>query len=55
MKTYTITSGTFRMDDGSERGAGDTIELDDDVAETFKHQLREVPADTPVDGNSPEA
>jgi hypothetical protein len=50
MKTYTITSGTFRLDDGTERGAGDTIPLDDDVAETFKHQLQEVPDEPAVDG-----
>lgn len=32
MAVYLITSGRFRLSDGSVRGPGETIELDDDVA-----------------------
>jgi hypothetical protein len=32
MKNYTILAGSFVLDDGSRKHAGDTIELEDDVA-----------------------
>jgi hypothetical protein len=32
LKLYTIQSGQFKLDDGTLRGAGDTIELEEDVA-----------------------
>lgn len=42
MKTYLITSGSFKLDDGTIKNAGETIELPDDVAEANKHLLRAV-------------
>jgi hypothetical protein len=32
MRQYTILAGSFVLDDGSRKHAGDTIELEDDVA-----------------------
>lgn len=40
MKTYLITSGTFVLDDGTVKVAGETIELPEDVAEANRHQLQ---------------
>ncbi len=40
MKTYLITSGSFRLDDGSVKHAGETIELHDDVAALHAPQLQ---------------
>lgn len=33
VKTYTILVGQFRLSDGSLRGAGETVDLEDDVAD----------------------
>jgi hypothetical protein len=40
MKTYLITNGSFRMPDGSLKHTGETIELDDDVAQLHAEQLQ---------------
>lgn len=40
MNTYTITGGSFRLDDGTVKQAGDTIELEDDVAQLHTHNLQ---------------
>lgn len=40
MKTYLIINGRFRMPDGKERGPGETIDLDDDVAKANAHQVQ---------------
>jgi len=44
MKTYTITSGSFRRDDGSVANTGETIELEDDVAALHASQIQPVTA-----------
>lgn len=54
MKTYLITSGSFKLDDGTIKTAGETIELADDVAEANKHLLQAVPEDAPAGEASPE-
>ena len=41
-KTYTVVSGTFRGPGGKVTALGGQIELPDDVAERFRHQLVEV-------------
>lgn len=41
MKLYTIQHGTFRQADGTLANAGDTIELEDDVAAMHAGQLVE--------------
>lgn len=57
MKTYTIINGRFRMPDGKERGPGETIELDDDVAKANAHQvqLHTDEAEPAAGGDAPEA
>ncbi len=39
MKRYRITHGSFRQDDGSLLGPGKEIELPDDIAKQYEHQL----------------
>ncbi|MBK3442904.1 hypothetical protein [Pseudomonas lactis] len=41
-KTYTVLSGSFRRPDNSLVGQGDVVELPDDVADRFRHQLEVV-------------
>lgn len=41
-KTYLIREGSFRMPDGSEKGTGETIELDSDVAAAHASKVLEV-------------
>lgn len=49
MKTYTITSGSFRLDDGTLKQAGETVELHDDVAALHAGKLQPVePAADPA-------
>lgn len=38
-KSYTVLSGSFRGPDDKLTGTGGVIELPDDVAERFRHQL----------------
>lgn len=38
-KSYTVLSGSFRGPDEKLTGAGGVIELPDDVAQRFRHQL----------------
>ncbi|SDR38564.1 hypothetical protein SAMN04490186_5879 [Pseudomonas grimontii] len=38
-KSYTVLSGSFRGSDDKLTGPGGVIELPDDVAERFRHQL----------------
>lgn len=38
-KSYTVLSGSFRGPDDKLTGPGGVIELPDDVAERFRHQL----------------
>ncbi|MBJ2218493.1 hypothetical protein [Pseudomonas sp. MF7453] len=47
-KTYTVLSGSFRRSDNSLVGQGGVVELPDDVADRFRHQLEVV-----VHGPSP--
>ncbi|WP_127881252.1 hypothetical protein [Pseudomonas lactis] len=47
-KTYTVLSGSFRRPDNSLVGQGGVVELPDDVADRFRHQLEVV-----VSGPSP--
>ena len=42
MKQYTIIGGSFRMDDGSIKQAGEVIELADDIAAMHAHNLQAV-------------
>lgn len=49
-KSYTVLSGSFRGPDDKLTGPGGVIELPDDVAERFRHQLEIVavePASAP--------
>jgi len=59
MKTYRITSGTFDLGDGTYAHAGDTIQLEDDVARLHaaRLQLDEPPAqaDEPAKADQPAA
>ena len=41
-KTYTVVSGTFRGPGDKVTALGGQIDLPDDVAERFRHQLAEV-------------
>lgn len=41
-KSYTVVSGTFRGPGGQVTGQGERIELPADIAERFRHQLKEV-------------
>ncbi|MCY1256127.1 hypothetical protein D9M68_51390 [compost metagenome] len=55
-KTYTVVSGTFRGPDNKVTALGGQIDLPDDVAERFRHQLVEVKAETvaqPVQASVP--
>ncbi|MNI35815.1 hypothetical protein D3C73_898510 [compost metagenome] len=55
-KTYTVVSGTFRGPGDKVTELGGQIELPDDVAERFRHQLVEVKAEAvgqPVQENVP--
>ncbi|MNC48160.1 hypothetical protein D3C75_972590 [compost metagenome] len=45
-KTYTVVSGTFRGPGDKLTALGGQIDLPDDVAERFRHQLVEVKAET---------
>lgn len=49
MKTYRITEGGFVMADGSVKGKGAQIELDDDVATLHASMLCEVKPGQPSD------
>ncbi|QOU06800.1 hypothetical protein IM720_08770 [Pseudomonas fluorescens] len=50
-KSYTVLSGSFRGPDDKLTGAGGVIELPDDVAQRFRHQL-EIVAVEPASGLS---
>ncbi|MBV7525372.1 hypothetical protein KW834_13230 [Pseudomonas sp. PDM29] len=55
-KTYTVVSGTFRGPSDKLTALGGQIDLPDDVAERFRHQLVEVKAeavDQPVQASVP--
>lgn len=39
LRLYTITKGSFVLPDGSKKGVGEPIELEDDVARTHAHQV----------------
>lgn len=41
-KSYTVLSGSFRRPDNTLVGQGGVVELPDDVAERFRHQLEVV-------------
>jgi hypothetical protein len=41
-KSYTVLSGSFRDHNNDVIGAGGTVELPDDVAVRFRHQLLEI-------------
>lgn len=45
---YTILAGTFVQPDGQRKSAGDTIELDDDVAQAHAAHLAPVEAAAPA-------
>lgn len=45
-KSYTVLFGSFRGADDTLIGQGGVIELPDDVAERFSHQLELVPVET---------
>jgi hypothetical protein len=47
-RKYLITGGAFALADGGRAVAGDTIELDDDVAATHAHLLQPVDAAAPT-------
>lgn len=47
-KSYTVLFGSFRGADDTLIGQGGVIELPDDVAERFSHQLELVPAAAPA-------
>ncbi|MFV3015660.1 hypothetical protein ACM9HO_08185 [Pseudomonas sp. KHB2.9] len=38
-KSYTVKSGSFRRPDNTLVGQGGVVELPDDVADRFRHQL----------------
>lgn len=42
MKNYLILQGTFKLDDGTVRGQGEVVALEDDVAERFRDRIRPV-------------
>lgn len=44
-KSYTVLSGSFRDHNNEVIGAGGTVELPDDVAVRFRHQLLEIKQD----------
>ncbi|WP_348751208.1 hypothetical protein [Pseudomonas rhodesiae] len=46
-KSYTVKSGSFRRPDNTLIGQGDVVELPDDVADRFRHQLEVVVAEPP--------
>jgi hypothetical protein len=46
-KSYTVLSGSFRGPDDKLTGPGGMIELPDDVAERFRHQLDVLVAEPP--------
>jgi len=46
MKKYDITEGTFRDSDGTVKGVGDTIELDDDMAAVHAGRVRLAPSES---------
>lgn len=41
-KSYTVLSGSFRRPDNTLVGQGGVVELPNDVAERFRHQLEAV-------------
>ncbi len=45
MNAYLIISGSFRMDDGSTKQTGETIELTDDVAALHPEKLQRIQVD----------
>lgn len=55
MKPYRITHGSFRLADGSLLGPGDEIELPDDIAKQYEHQLDLIDGEAPAAQHPSEA
>lgn len=43
LRRYTITKGRFVLPDGTTKGPGEPIDLEDDVAEVHGHQIELAP------------